>query len=200
MHCIAIILLSYLLGCFPSSFIVVKCFSGKDIRKEGTGKTGTANTLDVLGRKFPALLVLLADLTKGVLAVLLAEKFAGAELVPWAAIAACLGHNKNVFLRFSGGRGLACAAGSLLSVNYLFVLLWLMAWGVGHLCRLNMDRKNIIASALSIVLALPFPVAFVDVFATFIEIPVLSLQLMVIALNLLALSSYLPSQKKKSLS
>lgn len=191
-----IILASYLVGCFPSAYFAVKIFGGRsaDIRLLGTGKVGTANTLDVLeGRRLPALLVLLADLAKGMLAVWIGVHFGGGNLlaVPAVAIFCELGHNKNIFLSWRGGRGLAVSAGALILINPLPVGVWIAAWCCGLAIGLDMDRKNLIASAVCIIAMFVIPGAFIVKFATYAVLSVLSVQITCAVLNSIAMLSYL---------
>jgi glycerol-3-phosphate acyltransferase PlsY len=104
---------------------------GKDILRHGSGKTGTANILSLLGRG-PAALVFALDLLKG-LAVVLA-----ARSLPWpsdawlglsvgaAGAAAIAGHNWSLWVRlfagaWGGGRGIMVAVGTMLAVQPLVV-------------------------------------------------------------------------------
>ncbi len=94
---------------------------GIDIRDHGSGNAGATNTLRVLG-KGPAMLVLVLDILKGVVAVVLAQWFASddAEWVPAAtALAAIAGHSWPVFFRFKGGKGVATTAGVMLTLSFV---------------------------------------------------------------------------------
>lgn len=46
-----VIILSYLVGCFPSGLVLGKLFYKKDIRQFGSGNLGATNTFRVLGKK-----------------------------------------------------------------------------------------------------------------------------------------------------
>jgi glycerol-3-phosphate acyltransferase PlsY len=72
------LLVAYFLGSIPTAFLVGRV-RGVDIRKEGSGNSGTTNALRVLGRG-PAAFVLSMDAAKGVLSVL-----AVPPLVLWVA-------------------------------------------------------------------------------------------------------------------
>ena len=110
------VLASYLLGSVPSGLIVGRVYRGVDVREQGSGKTGFTNTLRFLGLG-AALVVLAADLAKGVAPVLAARLLFGD---PWAAalsgIAAVAGHTFPVFAGFRGGRGVATAYGAFLAI------------------------------------------------------------------------------------
>jgi acyl phosphate:glycerol-3-phosphate acyltransferase len=110
-------LLGYLLGAIPFGLIVGRVTRGIDLREYGSHRTGATNALRTLGLRAAALVFLL-DVGKGVAAVLLARLlFAEDPLVEWAAasagFAAIVGHNWSVFIRFTGGRGVATSAGGL---------------------------------------------------------------------------------------
>ena len=62
--------LSYLLGSCNSAIIVVKLLKHEDIREHGSKNAGLTNTLRCYG-KVPALLTLIGDLAKGIVAVIL---------------------------------------------------------------------------------------------------------------------------------
>ena len=110
-------LLGYLLGAIPFGLIVGRITRGIDLRDYGSHRTGATNALRTLGLRAAALVFLL-DVGKGVASVVLARiLFADDPLVEWAAavagFAAIVGHNWSVFIRFTGGRGVATSAGAL---------------------------------------------------------------------------------------
>jgi acyl phosphate:glycerol-3-phosphate acyltransferase len=109
---LAVVLLGYLLGSFPSAYLAARV-RGQDIRELGGGNMGTLNTLREVGF-LPGLLVFIADVAKGVLAVLAARWLGAGEIIVFlAGAAAVAGHNWPVFTRFRGGRGGATAYGVL---------------------------------------------------------------------------------------
>ncbi|MFC1961761.1 glycerol-3-phosphate 1-O-acyltransferase PlsY [Chloroflexota bacterium] len=123
---LAVALIGYLLGSIPFGLIISKWSTRIDIRKVGSGKTGTTNVLRTAGKK-AATLVLILDLTKGALAVFIAGLIFGKQyaviagysvwLTPsaqvLAAFTAIIGHSWPVFVRFRGGRGVATFLGGL---------------------------------------------------------------------------------------
>lgn len=114
------ILLSYLIGSFPSSVIAGKIFKKTDIRDHGSGNTGATNAFRVLGTG-PGILVAFMDFLKGVLAVLFITKiqlFSEPLLnFNWlfilVTLSVVLGHVKPVFAGFKGGKGFGTAAGAI---------------------------------------------------------------------------------------
>lgn len=133
----------YLLGSTPTGVIVSRIFGGTDPRKLGSGKTGATNILRSLGPG-PAAIVVVVDLLKGVAAVLVARFVffggaapAGYSAQTWAtlrdsaesvaAMAAVLGHNYSIYLRFTGGRGVLTAAGAMTTMSPIATLFGALA-------------------------------------------------------------------------
>ncbi|MCC6236640.1 MAG: glycerol-3-phosphate acyltransferase [Dehalococcoidia bacterium] len=107
-----LLLAAYLLGSFPTSYLVVHWHSGRDIRSMGTGNPGAMNVLDSVGLG-PAAVVALVDILKGMAAVGLAYAFGlGDVAAVLAAFAAVVGHDYSIFLRLSGGNGTATGLGA----------------------------------------------------------------------------------------
>ncbi len=107
----------YLIGSFPTAYLLGKIIRGIDIREHGSGNVGATNVLRVLGKKW-GIIALLADIFKGALAVLTAILFLSPNSSPYyswillaAGIAAILGHLFPVWLKFKGGKGVAVGAG-----------------------------------------------------------------------------------------
>ena len=109
-----VLIAAYLLGSFPTSYVVVYLFTGRDIRSMGSGNPGTMNVLDSVGFR-AALLAGVGDIAKGAAAVALAY-VAGLDDIGalMAAGAAIIGHDYSIFLRLDGGHGSATLIGALL--------------------------------------------------------------------------------------
>lgn len=112
--------IAYLLGSVPSGVLVARVFGLGNLRDIGSGNIGATNVLRT-GSKKAAALTLLMDAGKGVLAVLLAGSYAGADAAQVAGFAALLGHCFPVWLRFHGGKGVAT----------FFGVLFALAWPLG---------------------------------------------------------------------
>lgn len=114
------VILSYLLGSITFSYVIGKIIKGVDVRKHGSGNAGATNTLRVLG-VFPAILVLVLDISKGVLAVWIGKWLAPEQL--WVAVACGLiviaGHNWPLFFKFKGGKGIATTIGVVTTMCFL---------------------------------------------------------------------------------
>ncbi|HCU6988137.1 TPA: glycerol-3-phosphate 1-O-acyltransferase PlsY [Staphylococcus aureus] len=131
MMIIVMLLLSYLIGTFPSGFVIGKLFFKKDIRQFGSGNTGATNSFRVLGR--PAgFLVTFLDIFKGFITVFfplwlpvhadgpISTFFTNGLIVGLFAI---LGHVYPVYLKFQGGKAVATSAGVVLGVNPILLLI-----------------------------------------------------------------------------
>jgi len=103
---------AYLLGSLNFGIIVSRVFTGVDLRTKGSGNAGTTNALRVLGPKL-ALLVLLGDALKGLLAAWIGLCLCGANGTLLASACAFLGHVFPVFFKFKGGKGVLTTAAAL---------------------------------------------------------------------------------------
>ena len=109
------IIIGYIFGSIPSGLVFVKMACGIDIREYGSKNIGTTNVFRTVGGRM-ASVVLIADVVKGILAVLLVRYLfeSSLHLELLTAIAALLGHNYSIFLGFKGGRGVATGLGLIL--------------------------------------------------------------------------------------
>jgi acyl phosphate:glycerol-3-phosphate acyltransferase len=105
------IVLSYLIGSISFSVVLAKLLKGIDIRQHGSGNAGATNTLRVLG-KGPAIMVLVLDILKGIVAIWLGVWLGnGSEWIPAiCGLAAIVGHNWPIYFRFRGGLLPFCAS------------------------------------------------------------------------------------------
>ncbi len=120
--------LSYLIGAVPFGLIFTRIFSGVDVRSVGSGNIGATNVLRASGKK-AAILTLLADGVKGFFPVLLVRlQFHDDVTTALCGMAAILGHNFPVYLKFRGGKGVATSFGVVLAVAPWIGLFTLFAW------------------------------------------------------------------------
>ena len=113
MKLLFVIVLAYLIGSIPPSFLIGKIARKIDIRQYGSGNAGATNAFRVLGLK-AGIAVFLADILKGVIAVLIGGWIAGKTGAFVAGAAAIVGHDWSVLLNFKGGKGIATSFGVLL--------------------------------------------------------------------------------------
>ncbi|MFL6465760.1 MAG: glycerol-3-phosphate 1-O-acyltransferase PlsY [Bryobacteraceae bacterium] len=116
-------LLAYLIGGLPFGYWFVRLISGKDIRTMGSGNIGATNVHRTAGGK-AGVIVLLLDILKGFVAVFLAAYLTHNDGIGVAltAVAVMLGHCYPVFLRFKGGKAVACFIGVFLYLAPLALL------------------------------------------------------------------------------
>lgn len=127
---IIVAIISYLLGSVMFSVIISKKMAGFDVREKGSGNAGSTNVLRTVGKK-AAVLTLICDCLKGVLAVLMAyiigkiaKNTDASLLLQLAGLFVVLGHTFPIFFNFKGGKGVATSLGVLLMIN----------WQIGLIC------------------------------------------------------------------
>lgn len=152
-------IIAYLLGSISFSVIFTKKLAGFDVREKGSGNAGSTNVLRTAGKK-TALLTLICDILKGVVAVLIAlligniinaDDRTKATLIQVAGILVVIGHTFPVFFGFRGGKGVATALGVLLTIN----------WQIGLIClifALILMAGSKMVSLGSVAAAILFPV------------------------------------------
>lgn len=129
------VITAYLVGSFPTSFILAKTLKGIDIREVGSKNAGATNVLRTTG-KIPALVTLIVDLVKGVLVVTAVAGFFYRFLPeidfdfyrPFMGLVAVCGHIWSVFLRFKGGKGVATTLGVAVIIAPIMLLPSLGIW------------------------------------------------------------------------
>ncbi len=150
---------SYLIGSLPTAYLVVKRKANIDIRSAGSGNVGTLNAYEVTGKRFIGIFVLVVDVAKGAGAILLTRLVLSQEplAISIALVAVVVGHCFPIWLKFHGGRGLAPAAGAMLVTGWIFVLLWLVSWGIGYWFSKNVHVGNIVAIVAAPILGYLIP-------------------------------------------
>lgn len=158
---------SYLIGSIPTGYIIVKLFTGQDIRTIGSGSTGATNVKRVMGKKW-FFIVMLLDALKGAIPVVCTALFATAlsdlgVLPVVAAVCAILGHSKSVFLEFTGGKSVATGVGTLIALNWQAGLIIAAVWGVVTWVSKYVSLGSIVALALApfIMWFLNAPIAYI---------------------------------------
>ncbi|MEM9967463.1 MAG: glycerol-3-phosphate 1-O-acyltransferase PlsY [Pseudomonadota bacterium] len=118
-------LVGYTLGSIPFGVVFARIMGLGNLREIGSGNIGATNVLRT-GNKTAAALTLVFDAGKGAFAVLLARLLASEDAAQITALTAMLGHCYPIWLRFSGGKGVATFLG----------LLWALSWPIGLSCCL----------------------------------------------------------------
>lgn len=145
---IFLVVLSYFIGSHPTAYLIVRFFTGQDVRKLGSGNVGGTNALRAAGLKI-GVAVTIIDCAKGAIPVLLMRWYDPAS--KWQALAmlaAVLGHCFPVWLRFKGGKGVATGLGAFMVLSPKASLaalgLWLLILIIGR----YVSVASMLASAL----------------------------------------------------
>lgn len=112
---------AYLIGSFPSAYLMARFRKGIDIRGVGSKNVGAMNVFYKVGFA-EGILVLAMDIGKGAVAIALV-RWLGVPVIAelFAGVAVVMGHSFPVWLKFHGGKGGATIIG---------ILIFLMPWGI----------------------------------------------------------------------
>lgn len=150
--------LSYLLGSFNSSILVVRLLKHQDIREFGSHNAGLTNTLRCFGKGCAAL-TLVGDLAKGIVAVLLSKgicELMGTGLTAQndvhfigyiAGIFAILGHVFPIYYHFKGGKGVLVGVSVFLGIDWKVFLCLIVIFAVVLAISKYVSLGSIIAAA-----------------------------------------------------
>lgn len=126
MHYVFCILTGYLFGCVNFATIFSK-FKKVNLKEKGTKNLGATNAMLVMGKGIGALVMVL-DVLKTVIAIIIARAvfptFAAAGVL--TGTSAVLGHIFPFYLKFKGGKGLACFGGMILAVDPVLCIFMLV--------------------------------------------------------------------------
>lgn len=133
---ILILLFTYLWGSIPFGYLLTKKYLGKDILKLGSGNIGSTNVRRIAGKRL-SIITQLMDMLKGLLPVALFMVFDPTTTIPYyiylLALAAIIGHDFSLFLKFNGGKGVNTTLGGsvllapyavFISVIVYFIVKW----------------------------------------------------------------------------
>ncbi len=145
------ITVAYLVGSLSSAIIVCRLANLPDPRTQGSKNPGATNVLRLAGKKY-AIIVLIADMLKGLLPVLLTSLLTSSPIIlSFTCFAAVFGHMYPVFFQFNGGKGVATALGAFLGLQFIMGVVIIAVW----LTIANFSRYSSLASICAIVFA-PF--------------------------------------------
>jgi glycerol-3-phosphate acyltransferase PlsY len=147
---------SYLIGSFPTGYILYFLSEKKDIRRYGSQSTGATNILRLKGWRF-AIPVILVDILKGSLPVFLALKFFPDErFALFCGFLAVLGHCFPIFIKLKGGKGVSTAVGV-----YLVLALNPLLIGMGVFILIVALTRYVSLASILAVMSLPFSIYFI---------------------------------------
>ncbi len=154
---ILVVVLAYLLGSLSFAVIVSKAMGMADPRSYGSGNPGATNVLRS-GKKKAAILTLLGDALKGLVAVVIAKCLLDAghiteATVAWVSVAVLVGHMWPVFFGFKGGKGVATAVGVLFALSWPVALICTIVWLIMAFGLKISSVAALVATVLSPVLA-----------------------------------------------
>jgi len=156
MNYLIIIVLGYLIGSVPFALIVGKLFYNKDIRESGSGNLGGTNAGRTLGKKAGATVMVL-DIAKAFIAITIATiiiNHFNMNVDPnICGLAVVFGHCYPVFAGFKGGKGVATAAGFILAINPILVVIALVILVINLKIHHMMSLAVIVTLVLVTVLA-----------------------------------------------
>ena len=150
---ILVAVVAYLIGSISFSVIFTKRFAGFDVREKGSKNAGSTNVLRTAGKKI-AVLTLVCDILKGVVAILFA-KIIGENfdveyveyLVQIAGVAVVIGHTFPIFFGFKGGKGVATSLGIILLINWQIGLICLV-FAIGLMAISRMVSLGSVSAAI----------------------------------------------------
>tara|TARA_B100001250_G_C19392539_1_gene611182 strand:- start:99 stop:641 length:543 start_codon:yes stop_codon:yes gene_type:complete len=114
------------MGSIPFGLILTKIFLKKDIRNVGSGNIGATNVLRT-GNKTIGYLTLILDVLKAIIPVLYI-KFNFPEFIYISSLTVFIGHVFPIWLKFSGGKGVATYIGILFSINFILGIVFVTSW------------------------------------------------------------------------
>ena len=154
---ILFLVLSYLLGSFPTGYILYYLSEKNDIRGFGSQSTGATNVLRLKGWLF-ALPVIFIDILKGFLPVFLALRiFPDEKWALFSGFLAVLGHCFPIFIKFKGGKGVATAVGV-----YMVLALKPLLIGIALFLAIIIFTRYVSLGSLLAMVSLPISICLIQ--------------------------------------
>jgi glycerol-3-phosphate acyltransferase PlsY len=155
---IVFIIIGYLIGSIPFSLIIGKTFFNTDIREKGSGNLGGTNAGRTLGKK-AGVSVMLLDIFKAylvVMIVMIINSHTTFNINPYIiGFATIIGHCYPIFAGFKGGKGVACAAGFILALNPILLVIALI------LVAINLKIHHMMSLAVIITVGILVVISFI---------------------------------------
>ena len=152
-------IIAYLIGSVPFGKIVTKILLNKDITQTGSGNIGATNVYRSVSKK-AGIIVLLLDAIKPIMALLIIEYFDPDFFSKFKYLIFCLsiiGHIFPIWLKFKGGKGVACYFGGFLILSPLVTIFAMVIW----LLTVKLSKLSSLGALLSIFLLTTYELIFI---------------------------------------
>ena len=150
------VLSGYIFGSVPFGLLLTNFVGEGDIRKIGSGNIGATNVLRT-GRKYLALTTLILDAGKGVFGLYVIGLYLPDVYLGIAGVSAVVGHCYPIWLKFSGGKGVATGLGIIAILSpisgFLFVITWIILALLFRYSSLSALMSFLVSSITAIYLA-----------------------------------------------
>ena len=128
---IPFLIFSYLIGSFPSGYILYKLKTNRDIRDEGIRRNIGATNVFLYGGIRLGILTLIIDMIKGIIPIMIVKIYYPNDMILiLCGIMAILGHVFPIYIGFKGGTGLATTIGILMvlmpEIMFIYLILFLL--------------------------------------------------------------------------
>lgn len=144
------VILGYLMGSIPFSYLVPKIAKGVDIRTIGSGNVGATNVYRLMG--YPgAVMAFAGDILKGILAGIIAYHLFGYKALLVAGFSSLVGHCYSFILSFKGGKGVSISAGIVLLASF-------PVFAVMAVIQIGLMKSLKIVSLASIISSMALPI------------------------------------------
>ena len=121
--------LAYLIGALPTGYLIAQLKGIKDIRQHGSGNIGATNVARILGKQY-FFLIFLLDAGKAYLFIHLIKQYFDFNYLCIFASILLFGNGYSLFLRGSGGKGVATLCGLLVALNLQTALILFGIWSL----------------------------------------------------------------------
>ena len=163
---IALVACAFIIGSIPTSYIVGQLLYGIDIRRYGSGNVGSSNIMQISGKKLGLAIGIFDTFVKGTIPIILVRYLYPEPWLIFAmAVALVVGHNWSIFLKFTGGRGVATTIGIVFGLFMWkeILLLTVVMGGIGKILSKDMSAWTFCAMILLPLLGLLFnqPIGYV---------------------------------------
>jgi len=151
------ILLTYLLGSLNSAIIICRVLNLPSPRSIGSGNPGATNIFRLTNKFSITIYTFLGDCIKSIIPIVIGQYFNLNDTMLWyIGLTAVLGHIFPIFWKFKGGKGVATCLGTLLALNYILGIIFILTW----IFILILFNYSSLASIIAIFFTLIFAIFF----------------------------------------